>query len=179
MLLVVSMPNRFQIMAAEPDLDLLHQSIDDEVEKRRQVLSKLLDDCCLFYKQKYQNILKEALNSKSVSEIDFKRDIQAKVAPIAEKKVASQLRNAMRLETEFREVSEQSQPQANNATAEDQFDICTPDPVQVESGAIPKTFKSRNSVEREHVASSSRLASLGFRLREPLTVGIENPCEYT
>ena len=83
--------------------------INTEVEKRRQVLLKLVDQSCACYQKKYENLCDDISKEKDGNDIDFLRDVASKVAPISEKKVASQLRNAMRLETEFRDINQENE----------------------------------------------------------------------
>ena len=127
--------------------------IDYEVEKRRQVLIRLLDECCDFYRKKYENILTDVLNTKSAEDVNFSSDVSSKVAPIAEKKVAAQLRSAMRLETEFREIQSSETDVTPNTVPQSQQPSFTSDglstgtnsscPRNSPSGAVPKSRTNR------------------------------------
>ena len=131
---------------AEGETTAFDKLIEAEVDKRREVLLRLVDQACNCYRRKYENILDDVSIEKAVEEIDFQRDVLSKVAPIAEKKVASQLRNAMRLESEFREITPQTE--ANHVPGDNDYEFVvdppTADPHRVSavgSGAVPKRIK--------------------------------------
>ena len=137
--------------------------IDREVEKRRHILIKILDECCDFYRRKYEKVLCDVLATKAAENVNFSIDVLPKVAPIAEKKVAAQLRSAMRLESEFREMQAENSEAPNLQPSSQQFpsDIFTGNapsfsnktgPRTSPSGAVPKSRVNLRAQPRPLIA---------------------------